>query len=385
MLQLYTTIKNDAPSGVKYAIWKFAGEDFKSGSQLSVNPSEEAIFVKDGKVENVFSEGRYRLSTKNYPFVQEFRSFASLGASAFSCKIYYIDKSDFMDARWGTTSPMTIIDPYSGLVSSILARGSYVIRIKDSEVFFRNYAGSKGEVGITKSNIIDNFRSDVLEKVRTLISEFVRNSKDDLANINMYLQELAETMRPKVSEFFDEYGLELKKFNIESIDVNMETRKEIEKKKAEKIAMMEEAKGERGVMEILGQNWTAQQGMKIYKTAAGNPNGVAGAFGIAALDRVGGGGIPKSEYVPFENESHRANTRSPAQYCPECGSEVLDEDVCCSNCGYELKKICPNCGKVLPPTAKFCSKCRTKLADCGNEDSKSNPERQTSEDNSQKA
>ena len=34
MLQLYTTIKNDAPSGVKYAIWKFAGEDFKSGSQL---------------------------------------------------------------------------------------------------------------------------------------------------------------------------------------------------------------------------------------------------------------------------------------------------------------------------------------------------------------
>ena len=141
----------------------------------------------------------------------------------------------------------------------------------------------------------------------------------------------------------------------------------------------------RGVMEILGQNWTAQQGMKIYKTAAGNPNGVAGAFGIAALDRVGGGGIPKSEYVPFENESHRANTRSPAQYCPECGSEVLDEDVCCSNCGYELKKICPNCGKVLPPTAKFCSKCRTKLADCGNEDSKSNPERQTSEDNSQKA
>lgn len=143
-----------------------------------MNPSEEAIFVKDGKVENVFSEGRYRLSTKNYPFVQEFRSFASLGASAFSCKIYYIDKSDFMDARWGTTSPMTIIDPYSGLVSSILARGSYVIRIKDSEVFFRNYAGSKGEVGITKSNIIDNFRSDVLEKVRTLISEFVRNSKD---------------------------------------------------------------------------------------------------------------------------------------------------------------------------------------------------------------
>lgn len=86
MLQLYTVIKNDAPDGVKYAIWKFSNEDFKSGSQLIVNPSEEAIFVKDGKVENIFAEGRYRLNTKNYPFIQEFRSLASLGVSAFIVK-----------------------------------------------------------------------------------------------------------------------------------------------------------------------------------------------------------------------------------------------------------------------------------------------------------
>lgn len=46
MLQLYTTIKNDAPSGVKYAIWKFAGEDFKSGSQLIVNPSRGGHICK---------------------------------------------------------------------------------------------------------------------------------------------------------------------------------------------------------------------------------------------------------------------------------------------------------------------------------------------------
>ena len=73
-MELYSVIKNDAPRGQKFAIWKFYGEDFKNGSQLIVNEAEEAIFVKDGMIQNIFSAGKYTLDTNNYPFITAFRS-----------------------------------------------------------------------------------------------------------------------------------------------------------------------------------------------------------------------------------------------------------------------------------------------------------------------
>ena len=55
-------------------IWRQPEEDFNTNSVLIVNPGEEAIFIKNGEIVNVFSSGRYELTTENYPFLSRIKN-----------------------------------------------------------------------------------------------------------------------------------------------------------------------------------------------------------------------------------------------------------------------------------------------------------------------
>ena len=44
-------------------IWRQPEEDFNTNSVLIVMPGEQAIFIKDGVIQQTFDNGRYQLST----------------------------------------------------------------------------------------------------------------------------------------------------------------------------------------------------------------------------------------------------------------------------------------------------------------------------------
>ena len=64
---ILSSLRNDI--GGQYLIYKLEEVDFNNGSVLTVSPSEEAIFVKNGNIVQVFPNGRYELATENYPFL----------------------------------------------------------------------------------------------------------------------------------------------------------------------------------------------------------------------------------------------------------------------------------------------------------------------------
>ena len=81
-MELYSIIKNDGPAGAIF--WKFTGEDFRIGSQLIVAENEEALLVRDGVIQEVFSGGRHTLQTNNFPLIDKLLSKFSGGKNAFS-------------------------------------------------------------------------------------------------------------------------------------------------------------------------------------------------------------------------------------------------------------------------------------------------------------
>ena len=66
-MEYYSIIKNDAPEGTLF--WKHGQENFRTGSQLIVKESEEALFVRGGIIYEVFTDGTYSLTTDNYPII----------------------------------------------------------------------------------------------------------------------------------------------------------------------------------------------------------------------------------------------------------------------------------------------------------------------------
>ena len=70
-------IKNSGPG--ELLLWRQPEEDFNTNSTLIVMPGEEAVFIKGGNIEQVFTSGTYKLDTNNYPFISRLRNAFSGG------------------------------------------------------------------------------------------------------------------------------------------------------------------------------------------------------------------------------------------------------------------------------------------------------------------
>ena len=52
-------------------VWKFPSQDLKLGTQVVVNESQEAVFVKGGVALDTFPPGTHTLTTGNIPLLNK--------------------------------------------------------------------------------------------------------------------------------------------------------------------------------------------------------------------------------------------------------------------------------------------------------------------------
>ena len=313
-MEFYSVIKNEAPEGVLF--WKHDKENFRTGSQLIVKESEEALFVRGGIIYEVFSGGTYSLTTDNYPFIDGIRSIFSGGESAFCCEVYFINKADALDLKWGTDSPIQVRDPVYGIATQIVSRGSFTVRISDSKKFVLKFVGGSATI-VTEDAIQKRFRTMFVQNVKASIASSVMESKTEILGIASRLNEFAQKITPKVATALDEYGLELVNFYISAVDVPED---------APGRRQLEMAMAQRAEFAILGDNWERAQNRDIMMATAQN-HGITGmgagvGFGMAAMGRFGSlGGQLSMAGVAF---------------CPACGHQVVSGAKFCSQCGNQL-------------------------------------------------
>ncbi|MBS4223177.1 SPFH domain-containing protein [Lederbergia citrea] len=355
-MQLYSVIKNDGPGDV--LVWKFLGEDFNNGSQLIVAESEEALFYKDGVIEQVFDGGKYTLKTSNYPFISRFRNMFSGNTSAFHCKVYFVNKAHKLELYWGTDSPIQLRDPVYQLQTKIKARGSYSIQIKDAKKFLLKLIGNNVQY-FTSDELNQYFRSAFLQYIKDEIARTIRDSGKEILDIATEKETIAEKLFNSLENTLDEYGVKLVNFYISAIDIPDDDPNRLK---------LEEAYVNRAVMGILGQNWQAQQSVDIMKGMVSNE----GAGGIAAAGAAMGmgistfplmGGITKEMHTGGLNQYEPIKEEVPTAKCNQCGSDNKINAKFCGECGNQIKKSdipCKNCQSPISSTAKFCGECGEK-------------------------
>ena len=104
-------------------IWKHPNEDFNSLTQLIVHDSQEAVFMLNGEVLDVFGAGRYTLETQNIPKLGKILNRAVGDKTPFHCEVYFINKTEQMSIKWGTDSRVEFVEPTYGFPLSIGASG----------------------------------------------------------------------------------------------------------------------------------------------------------------------------------------------------------------------------------------------------------------------
>lgn len=269
-------------------IWKQPEEDFNTNSTLIVNPGEEAIFIKDGNVEQVFENGKYKLSTENYPFISRLRNVFTGGISTFNCFVYFVRKADSEEIKWGTESPITVWDNVLGGETEARARGAFKVRIENPAKFLEKLIGANVPYQ-TQAELTKYFSNEFQGKIKSEISKYLNSLNQKLVGIDAYIDEISEKIEPKIDEILKEYGLKCVKFSISGLDIDASAYKQYTQASVEALSRNRIAQGDKAVMQTLGDDWGRQQSANILGDMARNPGGV-GAVGAGIGAGIAAGG-----------------------------------------------------------------------------------------------
>jgi membrane protease subunit (stomatin/prohibitin family) len=269
-------IKNTGPG--ELLIWRQPEEDFNTNSTLVVMPGEEAIFIKNGNVEEVFESGTYKLSTDNYPFISRLRNAFSGSVSTFNCVVYFVRKADSQEIRWGTETPIQVRDKVWGIRTDARVRGAYKVRIENPAKLLEKLIGNNVPYQF-QEELNKYFESEFQGKIKSAISKFLNGLEQELIGLDAYIDELSEKIEPYIDEIVQDYGLKCIKFSLAGLDIDNSKYDEIDQSQIASISKVKLAQGDKSVMEVLGDDWGRQQAANILGDLARNP----GAGGIGAM------------------------------------------------------------------------------------------------------
>jgi membrane protease subunit (stomatin/prohibitin family) len=234
--------------------------DIRLGSQLIVRPSQVAMFMRDGKVLDVFEEGRHTLTTYNLPILTSILKLGTNDKTPFPAEVYFITTKEFIDMKWGTPAEITTPDSVLGMVQ-LKAFGTYSMQVKSPQQFVTQIVGVQGIY--TTAQINDYLRGILLSEIASTIGETMQ--KQSLLNLAALQTKLGADITAKGKDDFERIGIDLKTVYVVSIQPNDETAKAI---------------ATRSAMGAVGANYTQYQAGQAMREAAQNTSG--GAAGVGA-------------------------------------------------------------------------------------------------------
>lgn len=334
-------------------VWKYPlerKEEIMRKSTLVVREGQKAIFIKEGKLCDVFGPGTYELDDiKNIPLLTALYHWKTAWESPYTGDLYFVSTKQFIDNKWGTSNPVMMKDKDFGMVR-VRGYGVYSFAIGVPTYAMNELFGSTG--GLTVSDVDNYFKKIIVSVLTNSIAESGASALELAANYD----DIAEIALGKMREDFGRMGIEIKGLYIENLSVPEEVEKMIDKRTS--VGVMGDAMGGYAQMESLG----------AMRDAAKNPGmgGLAGAgvglgagLGIGKMFAEGmSGAVESGEKCPHCG----ASAKKGAKFCPECGKPMKVVKIKCPSCGKEVDegtKFCPECGESLAP--KVCPKCGVKV------------------------
>lgn len=265
---ILSALRNDR--GGQLLIYKLEEVDFNNGSVLTVSPSEEAIFVKNGSIVQVFPNGRYELVTENFPFLGHLRYLLSGGISTFHCSIYFVSLQQSPELLWGTS--MMMRDPIQKINTKVFIRGGYRIRVENGAKLLLSLLGM-GVRNVAFEDIRQYFGIQFNQNIISILSETLSRNNEEILTACTKLGQLSQQVFPKLSNIVSEYGLILENFSISGMEIAEDDPNRF---------ILEQAYAKMREKELLNRDYSTIKNMDIQTNASKN-EGFGNMAGAATL------------------------------------------------------------------------------------------------------
>lgn len=289
-MELVNIIKHDVVND-DLLVWKFPNEELKLGSQLIVNQSQEAIFVKGGKALDIFEAGTHTLTTGNLPFLNKLINLPFGGKTPFAAEIWFVNKTVKRDLKWGTQGALQIIDPVYQFPISVRSFGRWGFRISNSQSFINQIVGTLKTTDTER--IEEFFIGEIIQRLSDALSKYFTQENVSIFQMSSRLNDLSIFTQNAIAPEFDRFGIEIVNFNVERISIPEEEQKKFQEILGKRMEIEQISKAN------VGQAYTTMRSFDTLEKAAENEGGSAGQLLGAGLGLgVGlGTGVPLGQQI----------------------------------------------------------------------------------------
>ena len=259
---------NEEEDGVLAFKYPMMDKEIQNGAQLTVRETQLALFLNEGELADVFEPGLHTLNTNTLPLLTNLKNWDKGFESPFKSDVIFFSTREQLDLRWGTANPVTIRDKEFGAIR-LRAHGSYTYKVKNPKVFFNKVSGTRDKYYAEELN------GQIRAIITTSMAAFFGNSDVGFVDMAANQLEFSENLQGFLQDEFDNYGLELEKFLVQSISLPQELQDKLDKKAS---------------MNMVGdlQKYAQFEAADNIGTAAANPGGIAGAgVGVGAGVAIG--------------------------------------------------------------------------------------------------
>jgi len=182
--------------------------DFRMGSQVIVQESQAAVFVRQGQVLDALGPGSHTLSTANLPLLSSLIGLVTGGRNPFTAELYFVNLKDLPQVPWGTNPPIVLETPGKGVgVVLLITHGVIDIGIDDPLRFMKQYGVGKPIVRL--GDIRERIQSMLLGEVASLLSS---SGAASVMDANRLLSDLEGAALARLNEQFAAIGMRIKAF-----------------------------------------------------------------------------------------------------------------------------------------------------------------------------
>ncbi len=280
-------------------VWKYPSEKLTLGTQLIVNQSQEAVFVKGGKALDIFGPGTHTLSTGNLPFLQKLINLPFGGKTPFTAEVWFVNKTIKRGLKWGTQGPVQVMDPIYMYPVNLRAFGEWGLRVTNSQAFINQMVGT--QLLADSAKIEEYFRGEIIQRLTDQLAKFVVEQNVSVFQLAAKTNDLSSFVQNAISPEFSRFGIEIVNFNVARTSIADEDMQQFQKIQAQRMQL--------SVINQSGQAYATMRSFDTLEAAAQNPNGNMGQMLGAGL----GMGVGLSSGMAVGQQVGNAMNPNPSQ------------------------------------------------------------------------
>ncbi|HME37603.1 MAG TPA: SPFH domain-containing protein [Steroidobacteraceae bacterium] len=342
-------------------LYKWPDQTIRKLTQVTVQPDETALFVKEGKIAGTLQPGRSTLDGALIPFLGDIVDWAS-GGNMYRAELYFVGTREFVSLPFG--GPIdNVEDPETRLAVGLRVFGEYALVVSDPSAVILKLVGTRQA---SNDLITDWAREQILKVLRTSVVSKLTAEKWPVLGLAARTAEIEASLLNDVQAPLAPYGIKITRLG--NVTLSLKPEDEATLKGLRKDTAYTHLAGgfrEYGVGAALkGIGEGAAAGGGNGAAALGIGMGLGGIVGgIAIPPAAPGGGAGSGGFGPAP--ASPAAPAAGAVLCSSCHAPNVPGSKFCASCGTAIvapkASHCTQCGATAAPNARFCAGCGAPL------------------------